>query len=96
MIEKPPCIFVSGNVANVSPADVEPREKCESSSVGAEWLKTCQYALWEGRSDTHFLAFDAAEEEDLEQSDASTDCILVENEEGYVPAMSECVVTCES
>jgi hypothetical protein len=40
------------------------------------------------------LALDAAEEKYLKEGDGSADCILVEDEEGCVPTMSESVVTC--
>jgi hypothetical protein len=47
----------------------------------------------EQSDNVYLLALDAAEEEDLDEGNGSTNGILIKNEEGCIPAMAESLVT---
>jgi hypothetical protein len=38
VVEEPPNVLVSDDIADVSPSDVEPGKECEAGSVCTEWL----------------------------------------------------------
>jgi hypothetical protein len=50
----------------------------------------------EQSDNVYLLALDAAEEEDLDEGNGSTNGILIKNEEGCIPAMAESLVTWKS
>jgi hypothetical protein len=47
----------------------------------------------EQSDNVYLLTLDAAEEEDLDEGNGSTNGILIKNEEGCIPAMTEGLVT---
>lgn len=93
MIKEPVDVLASDNVADVRPSNVDPCEERKARDMGVERLQGCQHVKDETGKGTYFLTLDAGEEEDLNESNASADQILVENEEGCEPAVSEGVVT---
>lgn len=95
VVKEPPNILVSDNVTDVGPTNVEEGKEHESGKVATEWLHNVSWRARKQQGEICLLALDAAEEEDLKESNGSTDSIFVENEEGCVPAMSKSVVTCE-
>lgn len=95
VVKEPPNILVGDNVTDVGPTNVEEGKEHESGKVATEWLQNVSLRARKQQGEICLLALNAAKEEDLKESDGSTDGIFVENEEGCVPAMSESVVTCE-
>lgn len=79
VVQEVPDVLVSDDVSDVGPAKVNPREDSEAEDMGVDRLWRISTRVMIGRKETYNLAADAAEKEDFNEGNDTTDSPLVED-----------------